>query len=115
MIEIASEEPHPRGKLYTVRVRGKDCRVLLTFHSLGRIKRWGLSIKDVLVALISPSEVVTGHHGRFIAHLPLNGHILRAVYEYEGRIPVVITVYKPRKDRYYKGGGSYEDRVLSRC
>ena len=115
MIEIVAEEPHPRGKLYTVRAQGKDCRILITFHSIERIGRWGLSLGEVLRALISPSEVVIGHHGRFIAHLPLNRHMIRVVYEYEGDVPVVINVYKPRKERYYKGGGRYEDRVLGRC
>ncbi|ASJ12349.1 DUF4258 domain-containing protein [Thermococcus thioreducens] len=112
---IIREELHERGRIYTISSDGRKCRVLLTFHAIERAKRWNLSIEEVLNALIFPREVVSGHHGRFIAHYPLNDHIIRVVYEYEADLPVVVTVYKPRKERYFKGGGGYEDRVLPRC
>ncbi|MFO7967769.1 MAG: DUF2283 domain-containing protein [Archaeoglobaceae archaeon] len=38
-------------------------------------------------------------------------HIIRAVYEYDGKTPVVITVYFPYADRYYMGGGCFEDKI----
>jgi hypothetical protein len=38
---------------------------------------------------------------------------LRVVYEYEGNMPVVITVYYPAAGRYFRGGGVYEDKILS--
>ena len=72
-------------------------------------------MESVIEALLKPKEVVTGHHSRFIAHRPTNGHLIRIIYEYNEGIPVVVTVYRPRKERYYRGGGIYEDRVLGRC
>ena len=115
MIEILSENAHPRGRMYSVSVEGKECQVLVTHHALGRLGRWGLEVESVIKALLKPNEVVTGHHSRFIAHRPTNEHLIRIIYEYDEGIPVVVTVYRPKKERYYRGGGIYEDRVLRRC
>ena len=115
MIEIISEKAHSRGRIYEVSLGEKKCQILMTFHALERAKRWRLSVKDVIRALVEPKEVIKGHHDRFIAHSPTNGHLIRVIYEYEENTPVVVTIYCPRKDRYYQGGGIYEDRVLGRC
>lgn len=64
--------------------------------------------------ILHPDEVVVGHGGRFIAHKALNGYIVRIVYEYEDIFPVVITLYVANKERYWKGGGIYADKILSR-
>jgi hypothetical protein len=37
----------------------------------------------------------------------------RAVDEYDGEPPTVITVYSPLPKRYFRGGGRYEDRILA--
>ena len=37
---------------------------------------------------------------------------MRAVYEYEEEVPVLVTVYFPYQDRYFKGGGVYEDKIF---
>ncbi|WP_456396476.1 DUF4258 domain-containing protein [Thermococcus sp.] len=115
MIRIKSIDDHSHGKIYTVLTEGKECKILLSHHAAQRASLWKIDIAQVLEALLHPREVITGHHGRFIAHLPLNGHLIRVVYEYDDGIPIVITVYRPRKERYYRGGGIYEDRVLGRC
>ncbi len=43
----------------------------------------------------------------------MRARVVRAVYEYEGRMPVVITVYCPSAKRYFQGGKTYEDLILS--
>lgn len=51
-------------------------------------------------AIVS-EEVLQGHRGRFIAHRRVGRHVLRAVYEYEDSLPVVVTVYHPLAARYF--------------
>lgn len=115
-MKIIVVDPHERGNVYTVLVENeKKCTILLTFHSLERARKWRISEEEVIETLLKPAEVLKGHHDRFIAHRPLNGRIIRVIYEYKANFPVVVTVYAPKKDRYFKGGGLYEDRVLSRC
>lgn len=77
-----------------------------------RIVTWRLTEQAVLRTLLFPEEVLRGHRGRFIAHRRAGRHIVRAVYEYESDIPVVITVYHPLAKCYFQGGGAYEDRIL---
>ena len=40
-----------------------------------------------------PDEVLIGHFERYIAHKVVGKHLIRAVYEYVGALPVLITVY----------------------
>jgi Domain of unknown function (DUF4258) len=109
---VATIEPHARGKVYKVIADGKAVSILLTFHALERITQWRLSVQGVLETLLFPEEVVQGHRRRSIAHRRARRHVVRAVYEYEGAVPVVITVYYPSAKRYFQGGGTYEDRIL---
>ncbi len=74
----------------------------------------GIDRPRVLQTLLFPKEVIRGHRNRFIAHSRSGDHVVRVVYEYEGDMSAVITVYYPRSRRYFKGGGSYEDQILSR-
>ena len=76
------------------------------------MEKWKLTPEMVGVTLLEPEEVLIGHHNRFIAHKCYGAHILRAVYEYGNFIPSLITVYFPYKDRYYQGGGRFEDKIL---
>ncbi|WP_048151884.1 DUF4258 domain-containing protein [Palaeococcus ferrophilus] len=115
-MRILTVQSHERGRVYTVETEnGKQCTILLTFHSIERARKWRIGEEEVVETLLKPAEVLRGHHNRLIAHKPLNDHIVRVIYEYEESSPVVVTVYVPRKSRYFKGGGLYEDRVLSRC
>jgi len=59
-----------------------------------------------------PDEVLIGHFERYIAHKVVGKHLIRAVYEYVGALPVLITVYFPSIDRYFQGGFTYEDKIL---
>jgi len=80
--------------------------------TMTRTPVWAVCYK-VLQTLLFPEEVIRGHRNRFIAHRRIRGHVVRVVYEYEGRIPVVVTVYYPSAKRYFRGEGVYEDQVLS--
>lgn len=104
---------HPRGTVHEIRANRADVSVLLTHHALRRLEQWRLTDDLVVRALLFPEEVLIGHHGRFIAHLRRGDHLVRVIYEYEERLPVAVTVYSPFARRYFQGGGTYEDRILS--
>ena len=111
-LQITDTEPHVRGKVYHARVDGKVLAVLLTFHALERAQRWKLSDRQVIRTLLAPEEVLRGHRSRYIAHRRVSRHLVRVIYEYDGKIPVAITVYYPLARRYFRGGGLYEDKIL---
>ena len=85
---------------------------MVTRHAEGRLNRWSIDINKLFEALLYPEEVLTGHYGRFIAHKRYGTHIVRAVYEYDNDLPVVVTAYYPLVTRYFKGGGTYADKIL---
>ena len=111
-MQITETKEQPRGTIFTFEAEGKLWEILFIYHALERIKRWGLNEERVGETLLFPEEVLTGHRSRYIAHRRYNEHIIRAVYEYEGNLPVLITVYFPKSEKYFKGGGSYEDKIL---
>jgi len=53
-----------------------------------------------------------GHRGRYIVHQRYEKHLVRAVYEYQEDLPVLVTVYFPYVDRYFGGGEIYEDQIF---
>jgi hypothetical protein len=110
---ILSVGDHEKGQVFRVTAQGKTQRILFTFHALDRIAKWQLAQEVVLQALLDPEEVLKGHRNRFIAHRRAKGHVVRVIYEYDEALPVVITVYNPVAERYFKGGGNYEDRILT--
>jgi Domain of unknown function (DUF4258) len=112
-LTIGPVEPHSRGEVYTVTADNQTISILLTFHALRRIAQWHLTVQSVLEALLRPEEVLRGHRGRFIAHRRSKRHVVRVIYEYEGKLPEVITVYYPYAKRYFQGGGTYEDHILA--
>ena len=83
-------------------------------HAMKRMEKWQLSLEIVAETLLDPEEVLVGHHNRFIAQRCFGLHLLRAIYEYENFIPVLVTVYFPYKNRYFQGGGCFEDKILKR-
>ena len=99
-IQIENIELHQRGKLYIIKVNDKKIKILVTFHCINRLKKWGIEINKLLKSLINPEEVLKGHFKRYIAHKRYNNHLIRAVYEYDDSLPVVITVYFPYSTRY---------------
>lgn len=109
---IVNQATHRKGILFTFQTKDKQPEILFMTHALERITKWSLTIEIVGETLLKPEEVLVGHHNRFIAHRCYGHHILRAVYEYENLIPALVTVYFPYKDRYYQGGGNFEDKIL---
>jgi hypothetical protein len=114
MLNIIKIEEKERGKVYHIRINKKDIGIMITWHAIDRSEIWGLDMGRVIDALIYPEEVVIGHRNRYIAHKIEGEHLIRAVYEYdEDGNPVVITVYFPYVERYYKGGGTYADKIFA--
>ncbi len=110
--KITKIEDAKRGKIYHLTVGDKLIKILITNHAEDRMNRWNLNIDMVLETLLYPEEVLVGHHGRFIAHRRYGTHLVRAIYEYEDDLPVLVTVYFPLVKRYFRGGGYYADKIL---
>jgi len=111
-IEIISRQIHSRGEIYTIGIQEKAIRILFLVHAVERIKKWNINEEMVAETLLLPEEVIIGHRNRYIAHKRYGNHLVRAVYEYEDELPVLLTVYFPYVERYFKGGGVYEDKIL---
>ena len=111
-IEILEKQTHSKGEVYTIRIQEKTIKMLFLFHAIERIKKWNIKEEMVLESLLLPEEVIIGHRNRYIAHRRYGEHLVRAVYEYEGKLPVLLTVYFPYINRYFKGGGVYEDKIF---
>lgn len=112
--KIIDRQSHRKGQILTISVQKKIIRILFLFHAIERIEKWGIKEEMVIETLLFPEEVFEGHRDRYIAHRRYNDHLIRAIYDYEGMLPVLVTVYFPHKDRYFKGGGIYEDKILTR-
>jgi len=110
--KIVEKQFHTRGEVFRIDIDGSLTRILYTHHALERIKQWGILPENVTETLLFPEEVVVGHRGRFIAHKRYGNHIIRAVYEYDITLPVLITVYFPRYERYFEGGRKYADKIF---
>ena len=50
-------------------------------------------MEQIAETLFSPDEVLKGHFNRFIAHKIYDKHVLRAVYEYDNNVSVLVTFY----------------------
>lgn len=97
---------------FTIETNGKTIKIKVTQHALQRAKLWQVTEIELIKTLIFPDEVIMGHSNRFIAHKVKNSKIIRVVYEYRDKIPYVITVYAPSKERYFQGGNIYADKIL---
>lgn len=111
-IEITDKQPHSKGMLYSIKIADRIVIILFLFHAIDRIKKWGITEDMVAEALILPEEVIIGHRNRYIAHRRYGNHMVRAVYTYKEDMPVLITVYYPYLERYFKGGGTYENKIF---
>jgi len=111
-IEIIERQSHNKGILFTVRSASRIVKILYLTHAIERVMKWGLNEEKVAEALLLPEEVLIGHGKRFIAHRRYDEHVVRAVYEYEEGLPVLVTAYFPYSERYFQGGGVYEDKIL---
>ncbi|HAZ31436.1 MAG TPA: DUF4258 domain-containing protein [Dehalococcoidia bacterium] len=111
-LRISGEEKVDGGVILHIQVGSASLQLKFTNHAQERARRWSLSRERVLETLVYPEEVLRGHRGRFITHRRYGEHLVRAVYEYEAGLPSLVTVYFPYAKRYYRGGGSYEDKIL---
>jgi hypothetical protein len=111
-IEVIDKISHPKGMLYNLRINGQGINILFLFHAMERMKKWEISDKIVIETMLFPEEVLVGHRNRYIAHRRYENHVIRAVYEYQEGFTVLVTVYFPHTDRYFKGGGIYEDKIF---
>lgn len=111
-VEIVGPRLHNKGLIYTFRSLDWEISVLFSNHSLERAAKWGLSVKTIAECLLFPDEVLRGHFGRYIAHMVIGTHLVRAVYEYIDHLPTLVTVYFPYAERYFQGGVIHEDKIL---
>ena len=114
-IEIINKQSHSKGEIYTIRIQERTVKILFLAHAIERIKKWKITEEMVVETLTLPEEVIIGHRNRYIAHKRYGDHLVRAVYEYDGELPVLLTVYFPYVNRYFKGGGVYEDKIFKGC
>ncbi len=110
---IIDRKSHQKGEILIISVQEKVVRILFLSHAIERMEKWQIKADLVIETLLFPEEVFAGHRGRFVAHRRFNDHVIRAIYDYEGLLPVLVTVYFPRKERYFKGGGIYEDKIFT--
>ena len=103
---------HPNGVLHNITLSEQTHDILFLFHAKDRMKKWGITDKMVVETLLWPEEVLAGHRERFIAHRRYGDHVVRAVYEYQKELPVLVTVYFPYVERYFQGGGIYENKIF---
>lgn len=112
MVKLIKKASQKRGIIYTIQVNNKTIDVLFLYHAIERMKKWNITDEMIVETLATPEEVLIGHRGRYIAHKRYGKHLVRAIYEYENHLPVLITVYFPYKERYFQGGGNYEDKIF---
>lgn len=110
--EIIEKKLLSKGTIYKLKIDNKIIDIFFLSHALKRIKKWQINEEMVIETLLFPEEVLIGHRGRYIAHKRFGNHIVRAIYEYDEKLPVLITVYFPYVERYFKGGDCYEDKIL---
>jgi len=111
-VEIVASRDEDRGTIYTFRCSDVEVEILFLNHSVERAKKWQLSLEQIGECLLLPDEVLIGHFNRYIAHKVVGKHVIRAVYEYVGTLPTLVTVYFPRTHRYFQEGFTYEDKIL---
>ena len=112
IIKIIDKRAHIKGEIYTIKAQDTIIKILFLFHAIERIKKWEIEEEAVVETLLMPEEVIIGHRDRYIAHKRYGNHLVRAVYEYEERLPVLLTVYFPYIERYFKGGSIYENKIF---
>ncbi len=111
---VVGRNPHVKGFLITFEINDDKVDIIFTTHALSRMEKWQITVERAAETLLEPDEVLSGHNKRFIAHRCFGAHVLRAVYEYDESIPTLVTVYFPYKERYFQGGGRFEDKIFPR-
>ena len=83
-------------------------KVIVKSHAIARLKREKVyEVNEQLLTDIvnNPDEVLKGKKGRLIVHKVLDDkYILRVIYETHRDEIQIVTFYRARKKRYYRGG-----------
>ena len=111
-IKITNRQSHGKGEIFTIEIQDRKIEILFLSHALERIKKWEIKEEMVVETLLLPEEVLGGHGNRYIAHRRYGNHLVRAIYEYENKLPTLLTVYFPYIERYFKGGSIYENKIF---
>lgn len=111
-IKIINRHNHIKGEIYTIGIQKKTIEILFLLHAIERIEKWEIKKEMIVETLLLPEEVLVGHGNRYIAHMRYGDHLVWAVYEYENDLPILLTVYFPYRKRYFKRGGTYEDKIF---
>jgi hypothetical protein len=101
-IEIIDRISHPKGRLYRVRIDTHTINVLLLSRAIERMKKWGISPHSVPL----PSACLPVGRGRGEGE----GELMQK--EINAFVFVLVTVYFPYADRYFKGGRIYENKIF---
>jgi hypothetical protein len=84
-------------------------RIIVKAHAkerLGRGKVYNVTEEALIQLIRKPDEIVSGKGNRFVAHKVLDeDYILRVVYEEFEHEVQVITFYRAKRKRYYRGEG----------
>ncbi len=75
-------------------------KIEISSHAKERMKKYCLSEKQVTDCVNSPKIVIEGNYNRKIAQKPLNGYVIRVIYEKTINSLTVITTYKSKRERY---------------
>ena len=74
--------------------------VLFTRHARERMERYDLTETQIRNCLAFPESVLDAENDRKIAQKPLNGYVLRVIFEVQNDTYLVITTYKAKRKRY---------------
>jgi len=112
--EVTEVVTTPRGKTFRLKIKKRIQALVFTWHAIDTLNEYGLTPEDVIRVLMAPDEIVRGHGNRYVAHKKFSEeYLFRVVYEYIEGVRTIVTVYISRMDRYFRGGGIFEDKVLS--
>lgn len=111
-IKIINRRNHIKGEIYSIGIQKKTIEILFLLHAIERNKKWEIKKEMIVETLLLPEEVLVGHGNRYIAHRRYGDHLVRAVYGYENDLSILLTVYFLHRERYFKGGGTYEDKIF---
>ncbi len=83
-------------------------RIIVKPHAKERLERekvYNVSEEALIEIIRKPDEIVSGKESRLIAHKVLDeDYILRVVYEEFKHEIQIITFYRAKRKRYYRGG-----------
>jgi len=83
-------------------------RAVIKAHARSRLERekaYSVSEETLVEIVKKPDEVVKGEGNRLIAHRVLDQtYILRVVYQESESEIEIITFYRAKRKRYYRGG-----------